>query len=113
MRKAMESEVPDDVQWQEADYERACEQMIKIFEVTEVRTYRALVKVEVPDDVQWQEADCETCELEKAINAEVRQTEMKEDFFSSGTSYKESNVSVEEYDAGRPVPMRDEYGRWR
>ena len=68
--------------------------MIKIFEVTEVRTYRALVKIEVPDDVQWQTAD-----YERACDEEVRQTEMKE--VESGTSYKESNVSVEEYDAGR------------
>jgi len=68
--------------------------MIKIFEVTEVRTYRALVKVEVPDDVQWQTAD-----YERACIAEARGTEMM--FVESGTSYKESSVTVAEYDAGR------------
>ena len=66
--------------------------MIKIFEVTEVRTYRALVKIEVPDDVQWQTAD-----YEKAVLGQTREME----FVESGTSCRESNVSVEEYDAGR------------
>ena len=69
--------------------------MIKIFEVTEVRTYRALVKVEVPDDhVEWQTAD-----YERACDEEVRQTEMKE--VEVDTSYKVSSVTVAEYDAGR------------
>jgi len=68
------------------------EEMIKIFEVTEVRTYRALVKIEVPDDVMWGPAD-----YEKAALGQTREME----FVESGTSCRESNVSVEEYDAGR------------
>ena len=68
--------------------------MIKIYEVTEVRTYRALVKVEVPDDVQWQHTD-----YERACDEEVRHTEMKE--VESRRFCRESSITEEEYDAGR------------
>ena len=74
--------------------------MIKIFEVTEVRTYRALVKVEVPDDVQWQHSDYEI-----ACYEEMRHTEMKE--VSRRPFCRESSITEEEYDAGRVLKWNE------